>query len=173
MSEYAYNPLTGNLDRVGGSNTPTNLIINTNSGSASAVNDEIDIIGENGIYVTGSGSEILISLFQWNRIDNPTTSVNAIVSNAYIVNTNTLVTFTLPAPANAPLGSRVKIIGYDPNGSWKILPGNTTQQLCIVGSRTTPNTGYLQSTSPYSSIELISTGVDWLVESFTGNPIIA
>ena len=98
----------------------------------------------------GSGGGIT-----WNEITGTTQSASA--DNGYITNNESLVTVTLPS--TCVVGKIIRIIGKGAGG-WK-LAQNSGQSIRVGTDETTEGTsGYIESGSPYDSIEVICVTTD-------------
>lgn len=116
----------------------------------------------------GSGSSNTAT-FTWNEITG--TSQSLIVSNGYIANNASLVTFTLPT--NAIVGDRIRVTGKGAGG-WRVA--QNASQLIQFGNKvtTTGTGGRLDSTNRYDCVEFICITVNttWLVISSVGSVTI-
>lgn len=91
----------------------------------------------------------------WNEITGTTQSASA--DNGYITNNESLVTVTLPS--TCAVGNIIRIIGKGAGG-WK-LAQNSGQSIRVGMDETTEGTsGYIESGSPYDSIEVICVTTD-------------
>lgn len=86
----------------------------------------------------------------WTEVTGTTQAASA--DNGYITNNESLVTVTLPS--TCAVGKTIRIIGKGAGG-WK-LAQNSGQSIRVGTDETTEGTsGYIESGSPYDSIEVV------------------
>jgi len=99
---------------------------------------------------------------------NVTSSPQAFsVSNGYVANLGTLLTFTLPTTAS--IGAQIDLVGVGAGG-WKIT--YTTSQFIVFGNLTsTVTSGYISSNNANDCVSLICTTTNngWTVRGSVGN----
>jgi len=110
-------------------------------------------VDENGVIsVTGGSGGGCIT---WTEVTGTTQAASA--DNGYITNNESLVTVTLPS--TCAVGKIIRIIGKGAGG-WK-LAQNSGQSIRVGTDETTEGTsGYIESGSPYDSIEVICVTAD-------------
>lgn len=100
------------------------------------------------------------------------TTYQALINRGYISNNASQVVITLPA--TAPLGSRLRVVGYGAGG-WKVAQ-NAGQTIHKSSSSSTTGTGgYIQSGNRYDAVELVCVvaDTDWVVTSSSGTLTVA
>lgn len=166
MSQSGFNKITSNV-------LPPSVPITfqTQSGTATALLNILNIFGALGVTTSGSGNTVTLSLtgggFTWTDVTASTQTI--VAQNGYATDNVSGVTYTLPATSN--FGDTFKIIGK--LGLTTITP-NAGQQLLISSlSGTVGVTGTAVSTNVGDSITFVcivsgSSSV-WRTDEFVGN----
>lgn len=131
----------------------------TNSGTAVASLNVINIFGGAGVTTSGSGNTITINVsstgFTWNVVTSvsPVNPIQIVAQNGYICNGASLVTFILPlAPS---IGDTFIILS---NTARFQITENGSQQICIGTASSTAGTGNATSNSTGDQVEFVYVG---------------
>jgi hypothetical protein len=151
------------------------ITFDCNVGSATAIANVLNVLGQNGAITTGNLNTITIDVvssgFTWNNVTSSTQLIA--IENAYVTNNAGGVTYTLPATAN--FGDTFIITGKA--GLWT-LAQNANQQILLAASSTTIGAmGSLTSTSVGDSITCVcitgGASTVWRAYNSMGNMIVA
>jgi uncharacterized membrane protein len=123
----------------------------TNSGTAMAIANILQVKGVGGVTVSAPGSSNLINIavsvsgFTWNEVTDATNPNQIVAENGYLCYGSSLVTFLLPLVGNDgdtfkifSVTSRFQII---PNGSQKLVIGAVTGLIGAMGTATSNSPG--------------------------------
>lgn len=152
---------------------PTEFI--TDSGTAIAVGNAIQLLGGNGITTSASGNSVKIDTgttgFLWKTVTSADNPITLETEYGYICKGALAVQFQLPAAAT--VGMTCRILGY--NTLWSISQ-NANQQIAIgIATSTAGTGGGIQANTVTDSIELtcVTANLEWFA-SFgkQGNPTV-
>ena len=142
----------------------TTLIGNT--GSASPVAGNVNILGTGSVSVSGIGNTLTISVssatFMWSVV---TTNTTLVANNGYFANAAGVLTFTLPATGS--IGDTITLCNMQ--GGWTISQNNSQYIQFGIDTTTVGTGGSLSSTALGDAITIVcnvsgsSTG--WFVSS--------
>lgn len=126
----------------------------TDSGTAVASSNILNVVGGSGVSTSGSGSTLTVNSVgggvTWNVISD--TSENMVVNNGYVSNNAGTVTLTLPVAAS--VGDTLRVSGLGAGG-W-LIAQNAGQLINFGNSTTTTGAGgSLASTQSKDCVELV------------------
>lgn len=144
----------------------------TNSGTAVASANVLNILGGSGATTSASGNTITITAtgtgFTWNVVNSTMNPVALSPENGYIPKLAGSVNFVLPATAS--VGDTYKIVGY--GNLWSITQPAAFQTITLGIKTTTAGVmGYIQATSPSDCAELVcvTANLEWVITDAVGN----
>ena len=147
------------------------LIFQTDSGSASAILNTIEILGGAGATTSGAGNIITVQIsgtgFTWNVVTSAMNPVTLVKENGYITKGVATVSFKLPA--SAAIGDTYRIVGY--NALWTVA--QNANQTITWGIKTTTMGvgGSLASLFVNDCIEMVcvTANLEWIITDGSGN----
>jgi|SRR5271169_1548394 len=167
----------GPLHNTGGGGGGTVSTLTGNDAIAvSPISNNINLIGVNGIYVTGNDLTATLNFsaigggFTWNVVTNANNPVTLVASNGYICNGVNPVDFVLPA--SAIVGDAYWIKGRQ--NLWTIAQ-NAFQNISLGFKTTTAGVlGSMTATQVKDALEIlcVTANVDFEILTCIGNPTI-
>lgn len=133
----------------------------TNSGTAAAIDNTIEILGTGGISTSAVGNVITINLsgggFTWNSVTSasPPNPIQIVPQNGYVCNGVSLVTFLLPLAPN--FGDEFIIIS---NTSTFRITENGAQTMRIGAQITSAGSGTVTSNTVGDFVQFVYVGAN-------------